>query len=295
MKSALHSVSYAGVWPGQTTLPVEAVIDKAAAFGYDGVMLMAKRPHVSPLDFDEAARRVLRERIEGHGLRLICLAGYNDFCGGMDSPGIPFREMQILYVGELARLARDLGGDMVRLFTAFERPGLSYRDALATCVATLKEASRRAAEHGVTLAVQNHHDLGAHHDAMFDLLSDVDEPNCRAAFDAWTPALLGDDLAAAVRKMAPFIVHTTVADYQRRPRYRFHSPLSNFSPEPDAMRAVPVGAGFIDYPAFFGALKEIGYPGAVAYEMCEVLEGGGSEANLDRCARHFIEYMRRFE
>jgi sugar phosphate isomerase/epimerase len=295
MKTALHSVSYAGVWPGQATLPVEAVIDKAASFGYDGVMLMAKRPHVSPLDFDEAARRRLRERIEGHGLRLICLAGYNDFCGGWDSPGIPFREMQILYVGELARLARDLGGDMVRIFTGFERPGLSYRDAWAGCVATLKEASRRAAEHGVTLAVQNHHDLGAHHDAMFDLLSDVDEPNCRAAFDAWTPALLGHDLGAAVRKMAPFLVHTTVADYQRRPRYQFLSPLSSFSPQPDAMRAVPVGTGLIDYPAFFGALKEIGYQGAVAYEMCEVLEGGGSEANLDRCARLFLDYMRRFE
>jgi sugar phosphate isomerase/epimerase len=292
MRTALHSVSYAGVWPGQAVLPLEAVIARAAAFGYEGVMLMAKRPHASPLDLDEAARRRLRDLLGEKGLQLACLAGYNDFCAGVDSPGIPFAEMQVLYIAEQARLARDLGGDMVRVFTGYERPGLPFRQAWFACVTTLKEAARRAADHGVTLAVQNHHDVAAHHDSMFDLLSDVDEPNCRAAFDAWTPALHGADLAAAVRKMAPFIVHTTVADYQRRPRYKFHSPLSSFSPEPDGMRAVPVGTGLIDYKAFFGALREVGYNGYVAYEMCEVLEGGGSEANLDRCARAFLEYLR---
>jgi len=50
-------VSYAGFW-GQAYLPVDQFIDKAAELGYDGVMLMAKRPHVSVLDFgaDECAR-----------------------------------------------------------------------------------------------------------------------------------------------------------------------------------------------------------------------------------------------
>jgi sugar phosphate isomerase/epimerase len=59
------------------------------------------------------------------------------------------------------------------------------------------------------------------------------------------------------------------------------------------MRAVPVGEGIIDYPAFFAALREIGYDGVVAYEMCEMLTGGGSEANLDRCARHFLDWFRK--
>src|SRR5581483_11527393 len=50
MKTALHTVSYAGVWPGQMTLPLERIVDKAAELGYDGVMIVAKRPHASPLD-----------------------------------------------------------------------------------------------------------------------------------------------------------------------------------------------------------------------------------------------------
>ena len=40
----------------------------------------------------------------------------------------------------------------------------------------------------------------------------------------------------------------------------------NYAREPDAVRAVPMGEGFIDYRGFFQALNEIGYDGYVAYE-----------------------------
>src|SRR3954465_14307291 len=46
----LHSVSYSGSW-GQQFLPLDDFIGKAADLGYDGVMLMAKRPHLSVLDW----------------------------------------------------------------------------------------------------------------------------------------------------------------------------------------------------------------------------------------------------
>src|SRR5262249_18597181 len=109
-------------------------------------------------------------------------------------------------------------------------------------------------------------------------------------FDAWAPALQGTDLVAAVKKLAPYIVHTTVADYVRRPRFRYQPALVNYVPDTDAVRAVPLGEGFIDYRAFFKALHEAGFGGHVAYEMCSPLRGGGSEENLDRCARKFLDY-----
>jgi sugar phosphate isomerase/epimerase len=55
-----------------------------------------------------------------------------------------------------------------------------------------------------------------------------------------------------------------------------------------------MGSGFIDYKGFFEALKQSGYQGYVAYEMCEVLDGGGSIENLDKTARIFLEYMKQF-
>ena len=95
--------------------------------------------------------------------------------------------------------------------------------------------------------------------------------------------------------MAPYLVHTTVADYVRRPRFRYQPALVNYTRETDAVRAVPMGEGFIDYRGFFRALREGGFRGSIAYEMCSPLRGGGGEENLDRCARRFLEYMRSVE
>ena len=47
MRLGLFSVSYAGLW-GQHKLDLEAFIAKAAQLGFDSVMLMGKRPHLSP-------------------------------------------------------------------------------------------------------------------------------------------------------------------------------------------------------------------------------------------------------
>ncbi len=291
MKTALHSVSYAGVWPGQTRLSLDDFLLKAHHLGFDAVMLMAKRPHLSLLDYDAAARPRLRERLAELRLHVACLAGYTDFCMGADHLDIPSREMQILYVRELCRLAHDLDCGLVRIFTGYERPGVSLEQQGAWCADSLRECARFAAPLRVTIGVQNHHDMAVHWRSLLDLLHDINEPNCKAMFDAWAPALQGDDPAATVKEMAPFLVHTTVADYVRRPRFRYQPALVNYAREADAIRAVPMGEGFIDYHAFFQALREVGYQGYVAYEMCSPLRGGGSEENLDRCARQFLRYM----
>ena len=292
MKTALHTVSYAGVWIGQHRLTVEQIISRAAEFGYDGIMLMAKRPHASVLDVNQEARARLRGLLQDKGLGLACIAGYNDFGAGADRPDVPLLEMQIAHVTELAGLARDLGGSIVRGFTSFERPQLTYDQLWDRTAQALRECARRASDFGVTVGVQNHHDLASHSESLYALLKEIDHPNCRAMFDAWTLFLQGDDLAAAVRRMAPYIVHTTVADYVRRPRFVYQPQVVNFARQHDQVKAVPPGEGEVDYRAFFKALKEVGYNGYVAYEMCSVLDGGGSEANLDRYARRFLEYFK---
>jgi sugar phosphate isomerase/epimerase len=291
MIPALHSVSYAGFW-GQSRLSLEDFLQRARTLGYPAVMLMAKRPHLSLLDFDADARGRLRAQLERLDLRVACLAGYTDFCMGADRLDVPTREMQTLYVRELCRLAGDLECRVVRLFTGFEYGHTTFDQQWNWCVSSLRECARAAAEFGVTVAVQNHHDVAVHHETLVELLNEVGEANCKAAFDAWAPALQGVDLAAAVKKMAPHIVHTTVADYVRLPRFRYQPQLVNYTREADSVRAVPVGEGFIDYRGFFQALKDVGFRGTVAYEMCSPLRGGGGDENLDRCAPRFLDFVR---
>src|SRR5262249_24892762 len=119
--SLLHSVSYSGSW-GQAALTLDQFLDKAADLGFDGVMLMAKRPPLSPLDFGDKERARLRQHLERRKLREVCIAGYNNFTADLEHGEVPHREMQIHYITELARLARDLGGVLVRIFTGYEHP-----------------------------------------------------------------------------------------------------------------------------------------------------------------------------
>ena len=59
MKLSLFSVSYAGLW-GQQRLDLPSFIGRAAELGFEGVMLMGKRPHLSPLDAGDETLASLR-------------------------------------------------------------------------------------------------------------------------------------------------------------------------------------------------------------------------------------------
>jgi sugar phosphate isomerase/epimerase len=280
----LHSISYSGSW-GQEFLTVEEFIDKAADLGFDGVMLAAKRPHLSVLDWPPDARRRLRERLERRRLRTICIAGYTNFAADLEHGDIPNAELQIRHVIEMAEMACDLGGDLVRVFTA------SYTAQWNLVVKSLRECARRAAEYGVTVAVQNHHDIAVDYESQYELIREVGELNCRAVFDAWAPALQGVDIVTAARKMGSIAVQTIMANYQLRPRYRYAPALVNYERLLPTVQAVPIDEGFIDYRAFLSALREGGFDGVIAYEMCSPLRGGGSMENLDAYARRFLDFM----
>lgn len=298
VKTCLHSVSYSGIWRGQALLSVDEFLVKAKELGFDGVMLGAKRPHVSLVDYDSTARRKLRARIKELGLELVCIAGYNDFTAGADKAGVPNVEIQAVYIGELAKLARDLGTNMVRIYTGYEIQGVPLEKQYAMIVEGLQMAGKIAASYGVTLVVQNHHDIAVNYDAMKWLLDEVNLPNVKAAFDCWAPSMQGltsEELKKAIYTMKPYILHTTVADYEKLPRFRYESSQINYVPLLPENRMVNPGEGFLDYKTFITTLKEIGYQGYIAYEICAPLKGGGSLENLDKSAKAFLNYVKQFK
>ncbi len=291
MRPALHTVSYAGVWPGQARLTLEETIQRAKQLGFAGVEIVAKRPHLSVLDYGEDDLKRLREQMATLGIECAAMAGYTNLSADAEHPDIPLVEMQIAYVTELARIAHQLGGQIIRVFTAYRHEKLSEAETHERCVKALRECAQRAADYDCTIAVQNHHDLAAHYESMYDLIMDIDEPNCRAAFDAWATTLHGDDIVAAAKKMAPITCYTTCADYQYRPRFQYQPNIVNYTPLPARVQMVPMGEGMIDYEGFLNALQAGGYDGWVAFEMCAPLLGGGTLDNLDSYARGFIEYI----
>lgn len=292
MQLALFSVGYAGMW-GQHRLDTKAFVSKAAELGYDAVMLMGKRPHLSPLDDDSETLQSLRSALRDHHLQCAVVAAYVDLAGA-GAAEVPYLEIQIAYVEQLARMASQLDARIVRVFTAYETPASAGHGLWSRVVTGLREMCDRVADLGVTIAVQNHHDVAVHTDALLELLSDVDRENCRAGFDAWSPALRGEPLYEAARRMAPYTAITTNADYIRLPRFTYDASRVNYVRQhPDMVRAVKFGAGFIDYEAFFRGLIEGGFEGPATYEMCSPLRGGGDLDNLDAHAAHYVHWMKQ--
>jgi sugar phosphate isomerase/epimerase len=294
MTPVLFSVSYAGYW-GQHTLSVEEFIRKAAGLGYPAVELGGKRPHLSVLDYaSRESVAAIRQTAEAAGIQIATIAGYTDFTAGRESREVPQHEIQVAYVRQLAQLAEWLGAKIVRVFTGYMTDEQQLAADWDRVVRALREAAAVAADYGVILGVQNHHDLGVTAAGMCELITDVNHPNLKTMFDPWSIALTGGDLYQAAKQMAPHMVQTTLADYVRIERFAYHPALVNYErSDPDWVRAVPLGDGFVDFAPFFAGLREGGFDGYVAYEMCSPLRGGGSEANLDATATKSLSVIRQ--
>jgi len=291
MTPTLFSVSYAGLW-GQHRLDLLSFIAKAGELGYSAVELMGKRPHLSPLDVDEAELAAIRRTAEECGVEIATIAGYTNFTAGKASREVPLVEMQVGYVKELARMGQALGAKIVRVFTGYATDLEAYQEDWDKSVDAVRECAEAASQYGITLGVQNHHDVAVGWRSYVEFLDDVGHPNCRAMFDPWSPALHGSDLRECARALAPRMVQTTLADYARFERFRYLPGLVNYEPVTPMVRAVPLGEGILDLEGFFAGLKEGGFSGYVAYEMCSPLRGGGSESNLDATARKSLARIR---
>lgn len=293
MTPCLFSISYAGFW-GQSALPLTDFISHAARLGYQSVMIAGKRPHLSPLDASPELIQTINASLAAAKIRCDVLGAYTNLAQptgiGCEVPHIEF---QIAYVESLARVAAQVGARVIRIFGAYEVEGQDPQLQWNRCVSAIREMCDRAAVHGITLALQNHHDIGLHTEALIEMLADIDRSNCKLGFDAWSPALCGEAVYESARLAAPHTVITTNADYIKVPRHRYRPELVNYERQPvDWVRAVPFGTGFIDYAAFFQGLKDGGFDGIATFEMCSPLRGGGSLQNLDACATTYLEWMR---
>jgi len=292
MKLALHSVSYSGTWGGQTRLALPEFIRKAKELGYEGVEFAAKRPHASPLDLTGRARTRLRSVMRDAGMEVCALASYHDWAGGWEHRDMAHVEKELTYFVAVARLAQDLGAPVVRTYTGFSDERVPYRQQWDQVVAGLREACRRAADCGVIVGIQNHSCIASHPDSLLDMIRDIGEPNAKVVLDAPYVTAHGEPLRETVLRFGGLIAHSHLTDFLRRTKYRYLPATVTFEESGTEMVGVPPGEGPTDFREFVGALKDVGYKGWLAYEMCSPLVGGGAEANLDRCAKQTLEYMR---
>lgn len=232
--------------------------DKAFAFarelGYTGVEFAPFTINKNAYDISAEKRAEVRKQAEDAGLEPIGLHWLLAFTEGyyLTSPDADVRKRTADYLGELARLCRDLGGDIMVLGSPAQRnllDGVTYEQAMEYAADILRGAAPTLEDCGVVLAVEPL----SPQDGNFLLTADdgvqvvkmVDSPACRLHLDVKAMSSEQKPIVDIIRENAEYMVH-------------FHANDANLRGP---------GMGDIDFVPILQTLKDINYDGWVSVEV----------------------------
>ena len=284
IKLGLYSISYGGVWYKGDALSFEELCKYAKQYGFEGVELDNKRPMGCPLDLDQRKRDEMKNNLAKYGLEMPAISANNDF----SSPIPEHRECQLLMVRETARLAKDMGAKVVRLFAAWQGvpihegrgtyelvrgdgfytflrqyPYATWIDRYNYVKDCLKEAAKIGEENGVVMALQNHAPLIRTWKDTYDLVKEVNSPWLKVCLDL--PIFDKQDkdyIANAVRTVGNLQVHSHFGGEYYRDENNVIKPK---------MLDYYAGGIMPDYAHYIQLMNEIGYNGYFTFELCHLL------------------------
>ena len=173
--------------------PIEHCIDRAAAWGFDGVEIL----HRQMASEENAALQALKRRAFHAGLALMGFSIHQDFV----SPDPEERRRNVEHTLRCIELAYAMGIPTLRLNTGrwgtirsfdalMEARGVEPRlegygdeDAFGWVVGCIEECLPRAAECGVTLGLENHWGISLDARVLSRIVDEVDSPWLRVTLD----------------------------------------------------------------------------------------------------------------
>lgn len=186
-----------------------AVFKAMADGGVDGVEIVEWQ--ISPQSL-QAVREEMRLANEC-GLEVPCISPENDFC----SSDVQQRRMQIDRVRRWIEIASELEIPILRIFTGYEVEGHTLEQQREWVRDAFREVSAYAAEHRVTLALENHSTLANSPDEVKSLIDAIDSPGFKCCLDANNFSDLDSSLEmmySGSELLLPLTVHSHVKFHQ---------------------------------------------------------------------------------
>ena len=279
MKLALLSVTYSGLFYSGKALTIEQQIRKAKQLGFAGLAIETKRPIASPLDLTKADRGRIKSVAADEGIDICALESMSNFC----SRNMEDRENNLAMMRMILDLANDLGINLVKVFAAW--PGIiNDEEALASyapydrgnffkpvnasdllvwnrAVEGIREVADRAADMGITLALQNHAPvLTPGYEDTLAMKRDIDRQNVELCLDVplFFDRQRTDYVREAIAQCKDHIVYTHYG------AWNFHETTDGEIEQAPA----PTHGGKINYEAFIEGLHQIDYKGYLVSEYC---------------------------
>lgn len=253
--------------------PFERAFGFAAECGYAGIEIAPFTMETDASRITAARRREVRRQAEAAGLETVGLHWLLAKTSGyyLTSPDPDVRRRTAVYVAELARLCRDVGGSRMIFGSPQQRnilPGVTPEQAFDFAAEVVATALPVLEETGVTLCMEP---LGPAEGNFLNtaaeavrLIEKIGHPNCRLILDCKAMSSEAVPIPELIRRHAPRLAH-------------FHAN--------DPNRQGP-GFGQLDFVPILAALGEVGYQGWVSVEVFDYSPG------IERLARESIENLR---
>jgi len=252
--------------------PFEKAFAFARQCGYTGIEFAPFTMNKDAYAITADQRDTVRRQAEDAGLDVIGLHWLLAFSEGyhLTSPDAAVRRRTADYLGELARLCRDLGGALLVLGSPKQRnllPGVTHAQAMVYAAEVIQGAVPFLEECNVTLAVEplgpQEGDFLLTAESGVRLIEMVDSPCCRLHLDVKAMSSESVPIPDLIRQHALQLVH-------------FHAN--------DANRRGP-GMGQIDFVPILQALLDVRYQGWVSVEVFDY------EPGVEALARESINYL----
>ena len=243
--------------------PFAEAAQRIAAFGYEGLELMADVPHAWPAGLLPGAKRGILDAMKATGL---AFSNVNAFMmNAIADPRQPYwypsfiepyphyRQIRIDHTRRALDLCAELGAPHITTEPGGPiAPGQTRREAVDLFVEVLKPLAEHAHKAGVLLLIEPEPGLLLETtDQYLEIADRVDAPSIGLNFDVGHAYCVSEDVPAAIRKVARHIKHFHVEDISAE---RVHHHL------------VP-GTGAIDFAQVFEAIAAIRYDGWVTVEL----------------------------
>jgi sugar phosphate isomerase/epimerase len=226
IKLAIASYSY---WHFRTErVPIESVINKAAALGVEGVDILHRQMDIPEKEPLTAAHRSHLQKLKRHafrqGIDLVAFSIHQDFV----DPSPDYRRQQIEHTLKCIEIAYELGIPCIRLnsgrwntIQSFDDlmkargeepilPGHREDEGFQWCIDCIQQCLPKAEQCGVILALENHWGLTRTPEGLLRILKAVQSPWLGALAD--TGNFL-EDPYAKLELIAPHVVYLQAKTY----------------------------------------------------------------------------------
>lgn len=272
MKLAFNTWVYSSFPVWVPAYPLEEVVPRLAAIGYDGIELGAASPHAYPDYTGPQRRREIRRLFEQNNIALVSMLpapgggpGFN-----VASPIPEERAAAIDQYKKVVILCAELGGKILLYVAGWQVFGTTRAEAWNWSLSALRDIARTAEALGITICIEptsaDSNLIDSADDAL-NLMTEAGAPNVRLMFDTYHTIYRNEVATDYVHRFGKNLAHIHLSDSNR----------------------LPPGDGTGEFPMLIETLKKTGFDGYLTMEI----GFNRRDVDPDGVAKRAYDYIKR--